>query len=95
MSTGIIKETEVINLVMGLFSLVIFFYKRNDFPDYHLFFFGYFSIIGSLIFIVVKGFFMFEVFNFLEHFGYALAGIFFASGCYIYFIRQGKVQGKE
>ena len=49
------QETEIINLIIGVLSLIIFIYKRNDFPRYPLIYYGFFSIIGALVFTVIEG----------------------------------------
>lgn len=83
-----LHETDIVNLLMGIFSLVIVIIKKKDFPRYSLFFYAYYAILCALTLNFMKNFFIDDLFLYFEHFCYALAGIFFAAGSYIYFVRE-------
>ncbi len=88
------QETEVINLLMGFISLALFLVKRKNLPRLNLLYFGYFSILCALVFTVIEGVIFKDFFNLLEHMFYAISGIFFAAGCYKYFLSTEKDPGK-
>lgn len=77
------EESEVINLILGLVSLVIVFYeiRKRMIPDFHLFFAGFVLIVMARIFTVAEGLFLEDILNILEHICYALSALLFAAGC--------------
>jgi hypothetical protein len=88
-----VQESEIINLVMGLSSVLIFvfIFRKMETPRLQVIYTGFFFIIAGYIFTVVEGIFWHKLFNILEHLSYALAGLSFAVGLR----RLSGWQGKE
>ena len=82
-AVAMFEESEIINLILGLVSLVIVYYElgKRRIPDFQLFFAGFILVILARIFTVVEGLFWTETFNILEHISYAVSGLIFAAGC--------------
>ena len=77
------EESEIINLILGLVSLVIVYYetRKRVIPDFQLFLAGFLFVIMARIFTVVEGLFLGNILNILEHFCYVFSAFFFAAGC--------------
>ncbi|KPJ97897.1 MAG: hypothetical protein AMJ60_10020 [Desulfobacterales bacterium SG8_35] len=77
------EESEIINLILGLVSLVIVFYeiRKRTIPHFHLFFAGFVCVVMARIFTVVEGVFLGGILNILEHLCYAFSALLFAVGC--------------
>jgi len=77
------EESEIINLILGLVSLVIVFYetRKKVIPDFKLFLAGFLFIVLARVFTVVEVLFLGYILNILEHFCYALSACLFAAGC--------------
>jgi hypothetical protein len=90
------QEGEIFNLLIVLVSLVIVLYevRRRRIPGFLMFLLGFFFVCTARIFTVIEGVFWGEVFNILEHFSYAFAGVAFAAGCiYMSFNNFKKMNG--
>ena len=79
-----VQESEVVTLILAMAFVLcaVFFSKSTAVPRAPLIYTGIFFIICAYAFTVVEGLFWRELFNFLEHLCYALAGIAFAVGCW-------------
>jgi len=79
-----VQESEVVTLILAMAFVVcaIFLRKSPAVPRAPLIYTGIFFTICAYVFTVVEGLFWWELFNFLEHLCYALAGIAFATGCW-------------
>ena len=77
------QESEIFNLLLGVVSLIIVFYetRRRHIPGFHLFLWAFVFICTARLFTVIEGLFLGDIFNILEHFSYAFAGLAFAAGC--------------
>lgn len=77
------EESEIINLILGLVSLVIVFYetRKRTIPDFRLFFAGFFCVVCARTFTVVEGLLLGDILNVVEHIFYALSALFFGAGC--------------
>lgn len=76
------EESEIINLILGLASLVIVYYetRKRNIPDFQLFLAGFYCIALARIFTVVEGIFLGDILNIAEHLCYAISAWFFAAG---------------
>lgn len=79
-----VQESEVINLLIAAFALVIVevVFRRRRLPELSFFYAGFFFLVGAYVFTVLEGVFWGGFLNGLEHFCYAAAGLSFAVGCY-------------
>jgi len=77
------EESEIINLILGLASLVIVYYEtsKREIPKFQLFFAGFIFVVMARFFTVVEAVVLEEIFNILEHICYALSALLFAAGC--------------
>ncbi|MFZ5774944.1 MAG: hypothetical protein ACOY3Z_05625 [Thermodesulfobacteriota bacterium] len=77
------QESEIINLVLSLFSLAIFipFLRVYSLTGLRLFFVGFGLILAAQVFTVIEGVMANVFFNHLEHLCYGLSGILFAIAC--------------
>jgi hypothetical protein len=77
------EESEIINLILGLASLVIVFYetRKRVIPNFRLFLAGFIFVAMARIFTVAEGLFLGDILNILEHFCYAFSAFLFAAGC--------------
>ncbi len=82
------QESEIANLILGVVSLLIleFVYRDRKRVKTRLKFIylGFLLIISGYIFTVIEGVLWHDFFNFLEHLSYALSGISFAAGCWVF-----------
>lgn len=78
-----LQESEIINLVLACFSILLIFAGliRNDMERHRFFYIAFFCLTAGLIFTVLEGFFWENFFNFLEHSCYAFTGFFCFLGC--------------
>ncbi len=78
------NESEIINLLLGVVALIILFsvLKEVRLPGFKYFKTGFIILFFSYVFTVVEGICFKGLFNFLEHFGYALSGLLFAFACW-------------
>jgi hypothetical protein len=77
------EESEIINLILGLASLVIVYYetRKRVMPNFHLFFAGFIFVVLARVFTVVEVIFLEDIVNILEHICYAISALLFAAGC--------------
>jgi len=77
------EESEIINLILGLVSLIIVYYetRKRVIPNFQLFLAGFLFIAMARIFTVVEGLFLGDILNILEHLCYASSAFLFAAGC--------------
>jgi hypothetical protein len=77
------EESEIINLILGLVSLVIVYYetRKRVIPNFQLFFAGFVFVAMARIFTVAEGLFLGDILNILEHVCYALSAFLFAAAC--------------
>ena len=77
------QESEIINLVSGIISLLIILViaRTKELPRFRFFSSAFIAILLAYLWTVVEGFLFFRLFNFLEHMSYAAAGVLFAAGC--------------
>ncbi len=79
------QESEIVNLIFSLLITIFFLifsrgYRRPRFPFLYL---GFLFMLFAYVFTVIEGFVFPVAFNLLEHFCYAMSGIFFLIGCMI------------
>jgi hypothetical protein len=77
------EESEIVNLLLGLVSLVIVYYesRKRVIPDFRLFFAGFLFVVLARIFTVLEVVFLGDILNVLEHICYAMSAFFFAAAC--------------
>lgn len=76
------QESELFNLAFALLSigfLSAFRLFRLQIPRFMAAGFG--GLVAAYLFTVLEGVYLKELFNFMEHLSYALAGICFCIGC--------------
>lgn len=80
----VVQESEIVNLLVAFFALVIVevVFRRRRLSELSFFYTGFFSLVGAFVFTVLEGVFWGVFFNGLEHLCYAAAGLSFAVGCY-------------
>lgn len=78
------EESEIINLILGIVSLVIVIYETNkrEIPGFRLFLAGFLCVVLARIFTVVEGVFLRDILNTLEHLSYVLGAFLFVIGCW-------------
>ncbi len=88
-----IDFSELIVFIVGIVTLVVILKDKKDvelLPDYRLFIFSFYLVLGGWFFTIVEGFFLHDFFNLIEHVLYATSNIFLASWCYVVFRRRPK-----
>ena len=77
------EESEIINLILGLVSLVIVIIEtqKRMIPGFRLFFAGFLCVMFARLFTVIEGMFLGDLLNILEHTCYVLSSFLFAAGC--------------
>jgi hypothetical protein len=76
------QESELINLVLALFSFsIISTFFRTQRREYRLFSLGFFLIAAAIVCTVAEGIWLATVFDILEHLCSALAGLMFFLAC--------------
>lgn len=77
------EESEIINLILGIVSLVIVYYetRKKKIPDFQLFLSGFLFVVMARIFTVVEGMFLADILNTLEHICYGISAFLFAAAC--------------
>jgi hypothetical protein len=73
------QESEIVDLLMAVFLTPIMFvaFRTLVLPGKRWVLFGYLAMMSGYVFTVVEGYYSPDLFNFLEHAAYALAGIGF------------------
>lgn len=80
-----IEQGEIVTLVLGIGCMILIIIRKNQLrriPFYSLLLISYFCLFFGLVMTVLEAFFLQNLFNFLEHFGYALSTILLASWCW-------------
>ncbi len=88
-----IDFSELIVFIVGIVTLIVIQKDKKDvelLPDYSLFIFAFYLVLGGWFFTIVEGFFLHDFFNFIEHLLYATSNIFLAYWCYAVFKRSLK-----
>ncbi len=77
------QESEIINLVVGLIAVLMFWYifNKRELPKLRFIYVGFFFVLCGYLFTVIEGVFWNQFFNLLEHLCYTLSGISFLVGC--------------
>ena len=75
---------EIASLLFGIVTalVILFFFRKENLPGFRYIFLAFLCILAANLFTVVEGFGWQGVFNFLEHFSYAIAGLLFAGVCW-------------
>ncbi len=78
------EESEIVDLLMALLLTPIIWlsFRTLKLPGKTWFLFGYFVIMVAYACTVAEGYVLPDLFNALEHIGYALAGAGFAGGAW-------------
>lgn len=79
------QESEIINLLLAIFSLAIltFILRRTKILKLPYILPGFYCILGAYFFTVIEGIAYKGFFNLIEHACYASSGVFFALGCWV------------
>lgn len=77
-----IQESEIVALVFSAAAvLILYFLLRTTWvPGRAWFVAGFFLIVSAYVFTVIEDLWRHDLFNILEHLGYALSGLCFAIG---------------
>ena len=94
MDASPLRESEVVNLVLAVVSLLIFrtFYRTVWLPKRGLLWTGVGCIVAAYVFTVVEGLFWPVVFDTLEHLSYAAAGVCFGAASWLTFRVQERMK---
>lgn len=78
-----IEPEELIMAIFGVVFVLVLFAQAKTLKirELNVFLIGAVLLLSASIFTILEGILWKEVFNFIEHLGYASAGICFAVGC--------------
>jgi hypothetical protein len=79
-----IQDNELVNLLSGIAAVLvlIFIARKVERGKLYFFYVAFGAMLCAYTTTVLEGFFWQNVFNLIEHFSLAAAGIFFAIGCW-------------
>lgn len=79
------QESEIINLALGIIAAGVFMgmYRETWMPRRRLVLAGFVFMLSASLFTVLEGLFWRNVFDFLEHISYGLAGISFGAAAWL------------
>lgn len=90
-----IEQGEIVTLILGIGCVVLIVLRKNQLrrvPFFSLLLNSYFCLFFGLLMTVLETFFLQNLLNLLEHFGYALSTILLASWCWnIAFNEKGQL----
>ena len=76
------QESEIVSLLLALFLTPVMARSARavQMPGKAWFVAGYLSVVAGYVFTIVEGYWLYDLFNILEHLAYAVGGVWFAMG---------------
>lgn len=80
-----VEQGEIVTLILSIGCLTLIIIRKNQLrriPFFSLLFVSYFCLFFGFVMTVLETFFLQNLLNFLEHFGYTLSTILLTSWCW-------------
>ncbi|MBF4509355.1 MAG: hypothetical protein ISP10_02575 [Aeromicrobium sp.] len=76
------QESEIVSLLLALFLTPVMARSVRSIQMHGKAWFvaGYLSVVAGYVFTIVEGYWLYDLFNALEHLAYTVSGVWFAMG---------------